>query len=271
MANKNVPDRKTQDSKLSGSLIKGFRIIELLSEFQEMTVTELSQQLQMNKSSIHRLLSTLVEYNYAEKNPLDKKYRLTSKFFEIGSRSRGLVTLGDAAISVMEKLAEETRETINLAILDKGEAVYIKKIESPQPLRMDLQVGTRLPPNCTSLGKALIAYLSQDGLKEILSGPTMAKKTSKSITDLRRLKAELSRVREIGYAIDDEEYSLGIRCVSAPVWGAGHTVVGALSVAGPSLRMTDRELKRYAQLVIQGAQEITRYLTGNSGFKDLKS
>jgi DNA-binding IclR family transcriptional regulator len=253
-------------SKLSGSLIKGFRIIELLSEFQEMTVTELSQRLQMDKSSVHRLLTTLVEYNYAEQNSLNKKYRLTSKFFEIGSRSRGLVTLEEAAAQVMENLAADTHETINLAILDKGEAVYIKKIESPQPLRMDLQVGTRLPPNCTSLGKVLIAYLPKDKLQAVINGPTLVKMTSKSITDLRKLRTELSRVREIGYAVDDEEYSQGIRCVSAPVWGADHAVVGALSIAGPSLRLTDRELKRYALLVIQGAQEITRILTGKSGF-----
>jgi len=246
--------------KLSGSLIKGFMIIELLSEFQEMTLTELSNRLELNKSSVHRLLSTLVELGYVNKNPSNKLYRLSSKLFEVGSRSKGLLTLEEAATQVMEGLSEETQETINLAILDKGEAVYIKKIESQQPLRMDLSVGTRLPPNCTSLGKALISHLPDKELKELFAGNTIQKMTSKSITDLRKLKAELASVRELGFAVDNEEFSPGIRCVSAPIWGPNHMVVGALSIAGPSLRFTEREIKKYARLVVQGAQEITRNL-----------
>jgi IclR family transcriptional regulator, KDG regulon repressor len=261
MTKKTSPEKKIPQSSLSKSIIKGFQIIELLSELEELSITELSQQLQMNKSSVYRMLATLVECNYAEKNPFSKKYSLTSKLFEIGSRSRGLVTLEEAADSVMEKLADETHETVNLAILDKGEAVYIKKIESPQPLRMDLPVGTRLPPNCTSLGKVLIAYLPKDALKTLMDGTTFVKKTSKSIMDLRKLRGELAKVRESGYAIDDEEFSLGIRCASAPVWGADHTVVAALSISGPSLRLSDRDLKRMARLVIEGSQEINRNLT----------
>jgi IclR family acetate operon transcriptional repressor len=86
------------------------------------------------------------------------------------------------------------------------------------------------------------------------------KMTSKSITDSRKLRAELASVREIGYAVDNEEFSAGIRCVSAPIWGPDHEVIGAISIAGPSLRLTEREIKKYAHLVVQGAQEITRNL-----------
>ena len=84
--------------------------------------------------------------------------------------------------------------------------------------------------------------------------------TSKSITDSRKLRAELASVRELGYAVDNEEFSAGIRCVSAPIWGPDHEVIGAISIAGPSLRFTEREIKKYARLVVQGAQEITRNL-----------
>jgi DNA-binding IclR family transcriptional regulator len=255
-----VRGKKNSHPNLSGSLIKGFKVIELLSEHQEMSVTEVSNRLGMNKSSVHRLLSTLVTLGYAGRNPLNKQYRLTSKLFEIGSRTSGLLTLEEAATEIMERLSEKTLETINLAILDKGEVIYIKKIESQQPLRMDLSVGTRLPPNCTSLGKALIAHLPKGQLKDLLNGSTIMKMTSKSITESRKLRAELASVRELGYAVDNEEFSAGIRCVSAPIWGADHEVIGAVSIAGPSLRFTEREIKKYARLVVQGAQEITRNL-----------
>jgi len=197
---------------------------------------------------------------YVYQNPLNKTYKLSAKLFEIGSRSRGLRTLDEAAVPVMERLSRETLETVNLAVLDKGEVVYIKKIESQQPLRMDISVGTRLPPNCTSLGKSLIAHLPERELKKIIDGKTMQKMTSRSITDLRKLKAELALVRELGYAVDNEEYSDGIRCVSAPIWGANHEVIGALSIAGPSLRFKEHEIKKYARLVVEGTQEIARNL-----------
>jgi len=257
-------DLNLKNPNLSTSLIKSFMVIELLSEFQELTLTELSKRLELNKSSIHRILSTLIELGYVNQNPLNRKYRLSSKLFEIGSQSKGLRTLDEAAVPVMESLSRETLETINLAILDKGEVVYLKKIESQQPLRMDMPVGTRLPPNCTSLGKSLIAHLPDRELKKLFAGKTIQKMTSRSITDLRKLKTELASVRELGYAVDNEEFSDGIRCVSAPIWGAEHEVVGALSIAGPSLRFKEHEIKKYARVVIQGAQEIARRLNDAS-------
>ncbi|MBW2623942.1 MAG: IclR family transcriptional regulator [Deltaproteobacteria bacterium] len=241
---------------LSGSLIKGFALIELLSEYNESSLTELSNRLEMNISSVHRLLSTLVHLDYVTQNSVNRKYRLTSRLFEIGSRTTKPVSLEEAAAVVMERISEDTGETVNLAVLDKGEVVYIKKIESRHPLRMDISVGTRVPAHCTSLGKALIAHMPEHELKALFTSRSMGKMTSKSITGFSKLKAALASVRNRGYAIDDEEFSEGIRCVGAPIRDENGGVIGALSIAGPSLRFTDREIKQYALFVVEGAGEI---------------
>jgi DNA-binding IclR family transcriptional regulator len=141
---KKIRSKRISHPNLSGSLIKGFKIIELLSEHQEMSVTEVSNRLGMNKSSVHRLLSTLVTLGYAGKNPLNKQYRLTSKLFEIGSRTSGLLTLEEASTEVMERLSEKTLETINLAILDKGEVIYIKRPTVPHWARLSSPIFQRV-------------------------------------------------------------------------------------------------------------------------------
>ncbi|MFH1931091.1 MAG: IclR family transcriptional regulator [Pseudomonadota bacterium] len=245
---------------LSQSLIKGFSIIELLSSSPALGVTNISNQLQMNKSIVHRLLSTLVALNYVEKDPISRLYRLTTKLFEVGRTGSGFKDLEKATAPVMERLAREMGETIALAILDKGELVHIAKIESQQPLRADLPVGARLPPHCTALGKVLLAQLSSHELEAIFEGLDIVKMTSKTITDLDVFKKELSSVRKLGYAVNDEEYAMGIRCIGVPVKGADQEVLASLSVSGPSVRIQHKDIKRLSQILISAAEEVTQKL-----------
>jgi len=243
---------------------KLFSILENLCVEGDAGVTELSLKLDQGKSAIHRFLSVLSELGYVKKNSDNGKYYATLKVFEIGAMVRGRLRLVNLARPYMEELGKKTNETINLALFEQGEVVYIDKVESVETLRMDLAVGRRVPAYCTALGKVFLANLSKDEVEGCLQSHNYKSFTERTINSSKELKRNLDNVKKEGIAIDDRELDKGIRCIAAPVCNELGKVIAAVSIAGPSIRMTFNKLKFLRKPLIDATLEISRRL----GYRD---
>jgi IclR family KDG regulon transcriptional repressor len=235
-------------------------LLEALAQHEELGVTDLAGRAGTHKSTTYRFLNTLKELGYVRQNAANDKYSLTLKLFELGSCVLGRMELWEQAHPVMELLAEQTRETVHLAVLDDGRLVYLGKFESTQALRvtMSSRIGQSAPTYCTGVGKLLLAHLPPDQLEQILDREGLKRFTERTITDRALLAAELENIRRQGFAFDDEEHEIGVRCVAAPVRNSQGATVAALSISMPSVRLPDSEIPRYRDLVTKAAEEISQ-------------
>jgi DNA-binding IclR family transcriptional regulator len=160
----------------------------------------------------------------------------------------------------MEQLGSQFHETINLAFFDEGEVIYVDKVESERTLRMDLAVGRRIPAYCTALGKVFLADLTQGQLTAYLRNRTLIPLTERTLTNPEKLRMNLDRVRRQGFAIDDRELDEGIRCIAAPIRDELGRVVAAMSVAGPSIRMTLARLESIRDPILKVTTDISQQL-----------
>jgi len=231
-------------------------ILETLGAAQPMSLTELSRKLGLGKSSVYRLLVTLALRGYVEKDPHTDCYRLTYRLFAVGSRAAEQSGLREVAQPIMQRLASRAGETVNLGVLDGFRTVSIYLVESAHPLRIHMRIGG-VSAHATSTGKILLAALPPDELARRLVGRRLRSLTGRTIKSRSALQAELRRVRDQGYAIDDEECSLGLRCVGAPVRDHRGTVVAALSVVAPCHRLPHEEMPAAIATVRDAAQEIS--------------
>jgi len=241
-----------------GSIIKALRVLETFSGGEpERGVTEISELLKIHKSSISRIISTLAFAGFLEKNLLTGKYRLGFKLAALGSRVLGHYDLRDHASPFMIDLAKKTKEIIHLSILDQTDIVYLDKRGEGQTLTVSTKVGGRSPAHACGMGKVLLSGLSQEDLQKFLASSPLAKLTPKTITEVPRLVKELERVRKSGFAIDDEESFLGIRCVAAPIYGKQGRIEGALSITVPKQRMDQKRMEGLKSEVVETARAIS--------------
>ncbi|AKX94586.1 IclR family transcriptional regulator [Neomoorella thermoacetica] len=240
------------------SVAKALMILDLLAASQrEMSLAELAREMELPKSTLHGLLSTLRDYGYIEQSAFDGRYRLGIRLFEIGNAVANNWDVRRVAAPYIQHLVEELEETVHLVILDKGEVLYIDKRESRQSLRIVSQVGMRLPAHCTGVGKVLLAYLHPSEVKRIIALKGLPRYTRNTITDPRRLEAELEKIRSQGYAIDNEEIMDGLRCVAAPLREHNGKVCAAISVSGPAARMDGERLQLAIDRITRTAAEIS--------------
>lgn len=231
-------------------------ILETLGAAQPMSLTELSTKLGLGKSSVYRLLVTLVLRGYVEKDPHSDRYQLTYRLFAIGSRTAERLGLREVAQPIMERLGSRTGETVNLGVLDGFRTVSIHLVESAHPLHIHMRIGG-VSAHATATGKILLASLPPEELAQRLAGQRLASLTARTIKRRSVLHAELRRVREQGFAVDDEECSIGLRCVGAPVRDHRGMVVAALSMVAPCHRLPPEEMPAAIATVRDAAQEIS--------------
>jgi len=235
-------------------------ILETLGGVHEMSLTELARKLGLGKSSVYRLLVTLARRGYVEKNPQSERYRLTYRLFAVASPAADRFGLREAAHPIMERLAAHTGETVNLGVLDGTRVLNLHKVESRHLLRMHLTVGSGVPAHATALGKVLLAALEPDELARRLRGRRLERLTRRTVGDRSALRSALARVHEQGFAVDDEECSLGLRCVAAPILDRRGLVVAALSISGPTQRFPQTTLSRLTEVVQAAARELSHRL-----------
>jgi DNA-binding IclR family transcriptional regulator len=240
------------------------RAVAILNAFSvddpELGVTELAERVGLHKSTVHRFMVNLDAAGLVERNPRTGRYRLGLHIFELGGLVMQQMNLWDEALPFLESLVRDTGETGHLAVLDGGEAIYIERVEARRALRVPSAIGRGYPAHATNLGKVLLADLPRERVAEIVSERGLAAYTPNTITDLGALEAELESIRERGYAIDDEEYDEGLRCIGAGVRDHSGHVVSALGIGGPVTRITPERVDELAGLVMAAASGLSRRL-----------
>jgi IclR family acetate operon transcriptional repressor len=242
------------------------RCLDVLETFLdkkgEVSLTSLAAAAGLNVSTAHRIAGTLVKRGYLVKGGERGKYSLGLKVLEFGAAT-SQASVMEVALPFLERLNRESGESVNLAIKDNGEAVYIHHLDGNHSLRTFTQVGNRVPLYCTGVGKVLLAAMQDSDIEAIFGGGGLKACTGNTIVDLDRLTGELSRTRQEGVAIDDEETETGIRCVASPVRDSTGKVVAAISVSAPSVRLGYKRLEEMKPAVKRCALDISRAL----GFK----
>ena len=215
------------------SIEKTIRIIELLSNSPSgLGLTEMSDALKYPPSTVHHIISTLMHHGYVNQASDTKKYSLGYAFLNISHRILENMDLRKVARKYLQELHQKSNETVHLAILREGRVIYIDKIQRPGSLSLATYVGFSTHPHAAAGGKVLLSQLSRDEVYEVYGSNRFPAYTKNTITDLERLMKELAHIRESGYAIDDEEYYEGIRCVAAPIKNGRGEIVAALSITG---------------------------------------
>jgi IclR family transcriptional regulator, KDG regulon repressor len=236
--------------------------LDLLEQFHgdvdELGVTELSKRLKLHKNNVFRLLATLESRGYIEQNKATENYRLGLKSLELGQTFIKQMGLLRQAKPILERLVRECNETAYVAIFKEGYIVYLDVVETDLTVRVVSRVGSRLPAYCTAAGKVHLANMSEEEIDSLLPNREMRAYSSTTYTDRELLKKDLRKIAEQGYAIDDEEYDLGVRCVASPIRDYTRRIVGALSISGPSMRFSDQRLeKELIPLVTQAAEDLS--------------
>jgi IclR family transcriptional regulator, KDG regulon repressor len=247
------------------SVSRALHIIDIVSSKKEgLGVTEIANQMDINKSSVYRILSTLVQYGYIEQDKETERYKLGYKFLEISSKLLESIDLRKEAKPYLRELEKETNEVIHLVVYDQGEVIYIEKLEGTETLRMHSKVGKRAPMHCTAVGKAILAHLPLHTALEIIDRKGLPKHTDFTITDKNEFLKELEEVKQKGYALDLEENEYGIRCIAVPIFDYSGSVVAAVSISGPTIRMTDERIRTLQERI----QAIGKQISARLGYRN---
>ena len=241
------------------SLDKGTKVLELLADKGELSVTKVAEHLGLNRTGSHRFLATLRELGYVEKNK-DSRYQLTFKILELGMKMANRFEIRREARPYMQELSLAFRETVNLGIRDGLEILHLDKIDSLEILRMDSPVGSRAPAYCTALGKANLAFLPEKELDDLLNGVKLKPYGPNTITSKKMLRQELEKIRNQGYAVDNEELAYGLRCVAAPIFDHTGLPRYSISVAGPAMRLTEKSVQQIQKTIRKFCNELSRRL-----------
>jgi DNA-binding IclR family transcriptional regulator len=243
---------------VSTTVSKAVNILEILASRADtgISLAELCTLLGIPKSSAHRYLVTLHELDLAERRG-DDRYYLGTKVIELAGAYLLKSDLRNDSRAALDGLAELTGETVHLAVPSGTEVVYIAKVESKHALSMASHIGARSPMYCTALGKAILAFSDSTERDAMLNKPLLMR-TEKSITSIEALEHELMLIRSRGYAVDNEENELGIRCVGAPIFDYTPKPIGAISVSAPCDRMDQARVTMIGPLVSTAALEVSR-------------
>lgn len=240
------------------SIDRTFDIIELLSnETRSIPMTEIGRRLNLHKSTVHRLLSTLRKRGYVEKEDESGNYKLGLGFVELASLYLNNLELKTEAIPFLNNLTKQTGQTSFLATMDEAEVVYMDKVETYHSLRRYTIIGKRLPAHTTSLGKAMLSGLKDSEIEQLYPEKKLKLITKKTIPTFDILMKEVKQVRERGWSVDDEENEKGTRCVGAPIFDYRERVIAAISLAWDINTYPDLTWTDYAKYVVKCAADIS--------------
>lgn len=219
-------------------LDRAFRILSLLADGQPRALAEIAECIELNTSTTFRLLSTLTYYRYLKRNEKTGQYQLGLACLELAMGYASSDNLREVALPELEALRDETKETVHLVVIDRMQVVYIEKIPGLHAIGlMSSGVGRRAHAYCTGVGKALLAYQSEEQVREYYRQKGFISFTPHTITDINLLLQQLEQVRHQGYALDNGEHEDEVRCVAAPIFNREGKAVAAISISGPALRM----------------------------------
>jgi DNA-binding IclR family transcriptional regulator len=246
------------------SLAKGLRVLELLADSVEMTASRVALHLNTSRAASHRFLTTLRDLGYVEKTERGS-FRLTFKVLELGMKKLDGFEIRHTAHPFMQEIALAFGETVNLGHLDGSAIVHLDKINSTEILRLDVGMGAAAPAYCTALGKAILAFLPDRDLDAYLGTVPLVSMSPKTIVAPENLKADIAKIKRRGYAVDNEELCLGLRCVAAPIFDYTGRPNYALSVSGPTQRMTKKKINAIQSKLVPLCRQLSRQIGAPGG------
>jgi DNA-binding IclR family transcriptional regulator len=242
------------------SLQRGLRLLHLFSESPRgLTAKQVAGLSRLPVSTVHRFLANLVTAGFLSCDG-DGTYHLGIACFAIGQAAVGQLDIRRLSLPYLRELNQQTRETIHLTVRHGLSAVYVEKLDSPEPLRIFSRIGAAVPLYCTAVGKVMLAYLPPEERDRVLPELGVKRLTPNTVGNLQELKTELYRVGKNGYACDLEEHEMHIRCVAAPIWDHTGSVQSSLSITAPAVRMPVTRLRQVAPLIQAAGLQISREL-----------
>jgi DNA-binding IclR family transcriptional regulator len=246
---------------MSDSVSRTFQIIEFMARADDwVSLRTMSRELHINAAAVYRVLNNLKQNGYVRQEPQDSRYQLTLKIAWVSAQVLEHVQLRQIAHPFLQHLTSVTNETTHLAVLDGSEFVYIDKVDNTQAMRMRSRVGQRGQLHCTAAGKSMLAFLPEPELASILRRVKFQPVTPNTITDARKFRDQLAAIRRLGYALDDEENEMGIRCIGAPIYDHARRLSGAVSISGWTITMTRDRIPQLAPELLQTSKRISREL-----------
>lgn len=259
---------KSEAAQRSGSVQsveRALHLLELLGEDAEgYRLTDLAARSGLSPSTVHRLLTTLEKRQFVQFDQTDGLWHVGRKAFQVGSAFSQQRNFVAPSLPYLRRLRDQTRETANLGVAIDGRMVFLAQVESREIMRAITRVGGSTPMVNSGMGKALLSTYSPADVTAIISTYAMHKLTPNSLTRAGDLKEHLSQTRRQGYAIDNEEFQLGLRCIAAPVYNQQGEAFCAISVSGLAQRLTDERVPKVGQLVAETARSLTVALGGRT-------
>lgn len=238
-----------------------FKILELLADKGEMGLLELSEELHLNKSTVHRMLSSLIYMGYAKQNDSTQKYALSFKIVNMAGKLLERTNILPIAKPYLKSLSDLSGETVHLVQKEGNNILYIDKVEATAgSIRMVSHIGMIHPMYCSGVGKAILSTMSEEAVAKIWKESVIEKKTEHTITDFQAFKKVLEEIRKKGYALDDEENELGVRCIAACIYDYHRDVKYAFSISGPVSRMTPEYIEKLSHDVLRVQRELSEEL-----------
>ncbi len=242
------------------SLQRGLRMLQLLSQAGKgLPASEIAKLSNLPVSTVHRFLINLEVGGFLSKDELNN-YHLGVACVSLGQSAREQLDIRKVSLVHLEQLNRSTRETVHLTVRHKFTAVYIEKLDSPEPLRIHSRIGASVPLYCTAVGKVMLAYMDGKEQEQIVNQLELRRFTENTVGSIQELRAQLAKVKKDGFACDLEEHEPHIRCIAAPIWDYSGAVNASLSVTGPAVRMSTARLREIAALVREAGLKISSEL-----------
>jgi DNA-binding IclR family transcriptional regulator len=242
------------------SLDRAVSVLEVLSESDgPLSLAEICQRMSLHKSTAHRSLMVLERSALIERTH-DNRFRLGLKLYELGNRAVEQMDLRARIHPYFRRLSMQVGESVHLSVLQKTTVVYLDKVDPNRRVCMSSKIGTSNPVYCTSMGKAMLAFQPEETIEQIIAKIRFVRYTHKTLYSRELLLKALERVRRRGYAIDDEEIELGVRCIGAPIFNENRRAIAAVSISGPSSRITAQRLPTIAEHLLCCCRDISASL-----------
>lgn len=252
---------ENEGSTLIHALDRAMDVLKIVAEGNGMSLTEIAAGGDQAPATCYRILTTLKKHEIVEFDPVNQLWHVGLQAFRIGTAFLGRTRLAERSRPIMQRIMIETGETANLAVLDKGEVIFISQIETHEPIRAFFRPGTRGPGHASGIGKAIMAFLPQvPGRAD--KPERLPRFTPHTITDRAQFLADLAQIRIRGYSVDNEERTMGMRCIAAPIFNAYGEAIAGVSLSGPSVRVRPERDAQFGALIREAADQITRSTGG---------
>jgi DNA-binding IclR family transcriptional regulator len=237
-------------------------MLEILSDHTEgLSIKELSDEMDIHKSTVHRIAGTLVHLGYLSQNPDNQKYLINLSILNLGLKRLQDLDIVNVAKPHLKELLSKTDETITLGTIEGNQVVYIDKLKPKRSqFTINSYIGKSMPLYCTAVGKAMLAYMPRENFEKLWSTYEFHKLTDNTITDKEDMLKDIEKIKEKGYAVDDEENQMGVTCIAAPVFNHRGEVKYSLSISTPKMRLSFDMFSDFANLITKSAEELSKEL-----------